>query len=98
MNLTNLSETRFDCESVRTVTTNSAVNSNQLHIVEINNGSIMEISLDLIECNIMQDFVDSLFAYFQFPFEGGYDDFLDTLERIVSAPILALAIKSFALT
>jgi hypothetical protein len=49
MNLTNLSETRFDCESVRTVTTNSAVNSNQLHIVEINNGSIMEISLDLIE-------------------------------------------------
>jgi uncharacterized protein YjbI with pentapeptide repeats len=44
MNLTNLSETKFDCESVRTVTTNFAVNSNQLHIVEINNGSIKEIS------------------------------------------------------
>jgi hypothetical protein len=43
MNLTNLSETKFDCESVRTVT-NFAVNPNQLHIVEINNGSIKEIS------------------------------------------------------
>ena len=39
-----LSETKFDSESVRTVTTNFAVNSNQLHIVEINNGSIKEIS------------------------------------------------------
>jgi hypothetical protein len=44
MNLTNLSETKFDCESVRTVPTNFAVNSNQLHIVEINNGSTKEIS------------------------------------------------------
>ena len=44
MNLTNLSEAKFDCESVRTVTTNFTLNSNQLHIVEINNGSIKEIS------------------------------------------------------
>jgi uncharacterized protein YjbI with pentapeptide repeats len=42
--LTNLSETKFDCESVRTVTTNFAVNANQFHIVEVNNGSIKEIS------------------------------------------------------
>ena len=44
MNLTNLRETKFDCESVRTVTTNFAVNANQFHIIGINNGSIKEIS------------------------------------------------------
>lgn len=41
-NLTNLSE--YDCESVRTATANFAVNANLLHITEINNGSIKEIS------------------------------------------------------
>jgi hypothetical protein len=40
----NLSETKFDCESVRTATTNFAVNANQLHIIEINNRTIKEIS------------------------------------------------------
>ncbi len=44
MNFTNLSETKFDCESVRTVPTKFAVNSNQLHIVEIDSGRIKEIS------------------------------------------------------
>jgi uncharacterized protein YjbI with pentapeptide repeats len=41
-------------------------------------------------------FIDSLFAYFQFP--RANDDFWGTVERIVSVPILAIAIKSFALT
>ena len=59
MNLTNLSETKFDCESVRTVTTNFAVNSNQLHIVEINNGSIKEIS----SCQQRQDILTVIDAY-----------------------------------
>ena len=51
-----------------------------------------------IECDFPREFVNSLFAYFQFPLDEGWDRFLDTIERIVSAPILAIAIKSFALT
>lgn len=51
-----------------------------------------------IGCDFPGEFVNSLFAYFQFPLEEGWDRFLDTIERIVSAPILAIAIKSFALT
>ena len=51
-----------------------------------------------IECDFPRELINSLFAYFQFPLEEGWDHFLDTIERIVSAPILAVAIKSFALT
>lgn len=59
---------------------------------------ISPLPMSLMDCTVTQDFVDSLFAYFQFPVEKGYDDFLDTLERVISLPILALAVKSFALT
>jgi hypothetical protein len=45
---------------------------------------------------VYNKFLDSLFAYFQFPRK--FDDFWGTVERIVSAPILAIVIKSFALT
>jgi hypothetical protein len=40
--------------------------------------------------------IDSLFAYFQFPRDN--DSFWGTVERIVSAPILVIALRSFALT
>ena len=42
MNLTNLSESLFDCTSLKTI--NFAVNANQIHIVEIINGSPTEVS------------------------------------------------------
>ena len=44
-----------------------------------------------------QNFIESLFAYFQFPLPTDNSDWV-SVERIVSAPILAIAIKSFALT
>jgi uncharacterized protein YjbI with pentapeptide repeats len=55
---------------------------------------------DLNKCDLAQNLVDSFFAYFQFPFQEDIDqnDRIVSVERIISAPILAIAIKSFALT
>jgi hypothetical protein len=41
--------------------------------------------------------VDSAAAYFQFP-RGDPPTNLDIVERVISLPILGMAIKSFALT
>jgi uncharacterized protein YjbI with pentapeptide repeats len=46
---------------------------------------------------LANEFADSLAAYFQLPREND-DENLVIVERIISAPILAIAIKSFALT
>ncbi|MFL6421353.1 MAG: hypothetical protein ACJ71P_18375 [Nitrososphaeraceae archaeon] len=42
-----------------------------------------------VNCGILDHIVDSLAAYFQFPRSGAYG--LDTLERIISIPILGTA-------
>jgi hypothetical protein len=52
---------------------------------------------DLSKCDLPQNLIDSFFAYFQFPLEND-NETLVSVERVISAPILALAIKSFALT